>query len=107
MLKKTNIHFFANILNSMVQLYRNDLFSTFAVAYFICTWMTFGNIISILYSLKIFVILTDLNRALYNQIVFNILLQFNYLIFKKIKRNTLSLTSDYSIKTEIFNLIYC
>jgi len=51
--------------------------------------------------------LTDLSRSLYNQIVFNILLQFNYLIFQKTKRNTLSLTSDYTIKTEIFNLIYC
>ncbi len=59
-----NIHFIDNILKRIFQLYRNDLFSIVAVAYFICTWMTFGNILSILYTSKI-TIFTDQVNAIY------------------------------------------
>ena len=61
MLKKTNINFLDNIINSLFQLYRNDLFSIYAVAYFVFTWMTFGNIISILYFYKITIFTQQIN----------------------------------------------
>lgn len=59
--KYLNTFILDKIINRIIHLYRNDLFSIIAVAYFICTWFIFGNIISILYSLKVSIFISQIN----------------------------------------------
>ena len=100
MQKKTNINFLDNILNSLFQLYRNDLFSIFAVAYFIFTWMTFGNILSILYYSNI----TIFNQQL-NVLYLILYLLPIILVILSLYKELTNHTSFYVKVVVIFNLL--
>ena len=79
-----------NIFSLSAKLYNNDLFSVYVVAYFIFTWLSVGNAISVFYNAGISIItghLSIIYLTLYSSTIILIIIAF----IKEIK----SLTSKY------------
>lgn len=95
-----NNNYLNTSINSLRLLYRNDLFSTLSIAYYISTWIIFGNIISIFYTLKISILYSQINTLYLILYILPIILVLLSL-YKELTKST----SPYVKIIVIFNIL--